>query len=111
MAALKGFHDVAARNLTNMRPRQLPNGKWNYPNSYSVLRMARLYKMVEYVEVRRRGVMQKIKDHSVLEIIRQAWSQRESPPRQNWHELPMDMELDAAAFDNSVDRDKPGAGS
>ena len=35
MAALEGFHVVAVRNLTGMRPWQLPNGKWHYRPSNS----------------------------------------------------------------------------
>ena len=109
MAALEGFHVAAARNLTGMRPRQLPNGTWHYPVSRHVLRAAHLHKVVEYVGVRRRGIMKKIADRPVLDLIRGAQRQRGSPPKQYWHELPMDMELDAAAFGDSVDRDSPGA--
>jgi hypothetical protein len=108
-AALEGFHVVAARNLTGMRRRQLTNGTWHYPSSHHVLHVGRLHNVVEYVEVRRRGVMKKIKDRSVLEMLRQAQQQRGLSPRQYWHELPMDVELDAAAFGNSDNRDNLGA--
>ena len=46
MAALKGFHVAATRNLTGMRPRQLPKGKWYYPSSHHVLSAARLHRVV-----------------------------------------------------------------
>ena len=67
------------------------------------------YTLVEYVGVRRRRIMRKSKERSVLELIRQAQQQHVLPSRQYWHELPMDMELDAAAFDDGVDRVIPGA--
>ena len=111
MAALEGFHVAAAHNLTGIRLRQLPNGKWHYPGSHHVLRAARLHKVVEYVGVRRRGIMKKLEDRLVLDLIRRAQRQRGSPPKQYWHKLPMDMELDADAFGNSVDRDGSGAGA
>jgi hypothetical protein len=69
MAALEGFHVAAACHLTGMRPRQLPSGAWHYPSSNQVLRAARLHKVVEYVGVRRRQIMRKMKDHPVLELI------------------------------------------
>ena len=53
--------------------------------------------------------MQKIKGYSVLDLIRQARRQQGSPPRKYWHELLMDMELDAAAFGDSVNGDTQGA--
>ena len=45
-----------------VRLRQLPNGKCHYPSSHHVLHAAHLYKVVEYLWVRRRGVTRKIKD-------------------------------------------------
>ena len=56
-----------------MRPQDLPNCKWYYPSSHHVLYAAHLYKVVEYVGVRRRGIMGKIKGCPVLELIHQAW--------------------------------------
>ena len=94
-----------------VRPRQLPNGKWYYPSLHHVLCATCLHTVVEYVGVRCRGVMKKTKDRPVLELLQQAQQQRGLPPRQYWHKLPMFMEMDAAAFGDSVGRDNPGAGA
>ena len=72
MTALEGFYVVAARNLTDMRPRQLSNGRWYYPSSHHVLRVARLHKVVEYMGVRRQGIIKKVNDRPVLDLLRQA---------------------------------------
>ena len=45
MAALEGFHVVAARNLPGMHPQQLPNVRWYYPSSHYVLRAARFTRL------------------------------------------------------------------
>ena len=55
--------------------------------------------------------MKKVKDRPVLDLLRQAQQQRGLPPRKYWHKLLMYIELDAAAFGDSVDRDGPGAGT
>ena len=111
MTSLNCFHVAVVRNLTGGFSRQLPNGKWYYLNSHHVLRAARLHKVVKYVGVRIRGILREIKDHPVVELLRQAQQQRRLPSRQSWYELSMDMELDAAAFGNSVSRDIQGAGA
>ena len=53
--------------------------------------------------------MRKIKDCPVLELCRQAQYQQGSELWQHWRKLPMYMELDAAAFDNSIEREGAGA--
>ena len=81
MTALKGFHVAAELNLTGMCPRHLPNGTCHYPSSHHVLRAVRMHTVVEYVGVRRQGIMKKVKDCPVLGLLRQAQQQRGSPPR------------------------------
>ena len=90
---LEGFHVVAARRITGIRPRKR-GATWIYPKSALILKAVRLMMMMEYVAARRQTVAALAVGRPVLGECQRTEMRRGTATRPLWWD--QDIEWEAA---------------